>query len=142
MVGIIICGHGTFPLGMESAVELIAGKQEALVLVCFEHEPEQLEADLQKAIEALSGCERIIVFCDLPGGTPFKTAGIISAQREDMDVVAGVNLPMLCETVLARTFTDDPDALAENAVQTGKEQVLLLDLNVFMPDETEKDEGI
>ena len=43
MTGIIITGHGTFPLGFLSACELIAGDLNRICGVCFDREPEQLE---------------------------------------------------------------------------------------------------
>ncbi|MBR3345404.1 MAG: PTS sugar transporter subunit IIA [Solobacterium sp.] len=141
MTGIILTGHGRFAEGMYSAVKLIAGEQECFICVNFEHEPEQLENDMKAAIERLSDCERVIVFCDLAGGSPFKTAGMLSAERADMDVIAGVNLPMLCETVLMRQYVSEADSLASNAVKTGKEQVILLG-DIVLDEEEDPKEGI
>ena len=48
MVGIVLTGHGRFAAGLKSALDLIAGPQEAFKVVNFEHEVDELEHDLRE----------------------------------------------------------------------------------------------
>ncbi len=126
MVGIIISGHGKFATGLNSSVELIAGAQDNLQLVDFLQEDtlETLTIKLENAMKKLSDCNGIIVFTDLPGGSPFKTAVEVSINFDNVKVIGGTNMPMLCEIAMARNFIDDIDSLVNMAINTGKEQVV------------------
>ncbi len=127
MVGIIITGHGRFGAGIASAIELIAGPQDSYEVVNFEHEVDELTNDLNAAFKKLANCDGIIVFADLAGGSPFKTAVLEAQKYEHIEVIAGTNLPMLAEIVMARTMGLDLDTLVSMALNTGKEQILKFD---------------
>lgn len=128
MIGIIVTGHGNFASGLTSSVKLIAGMPENYEAVDFvqEHSVADLEANLVKAIDKLKDCEDgILIFTDLVGGSPFKTAVELSLKREEkIAVLSGTNLGMLMEISLSRSFIEDVDQLAQNAVNIGKEQVI------------------
>ena len=51
-------------------------------------------------------CEGVLVFCDLLGGTPFNQSMLISQDVDNVEVVAGTNLPMLIELVMTRSFAN------------------------------------
>ena len=53
MIGIVVTGHGHFPSGLLSAIELVAGKPENVAAVDFEGG--QSQADLQTALDAAIG---------------------------------------------------------------------------------------
>lgn len=63
------------------------------------------------------------------GGSPFNAASRIVVDKEHYEVIAGVNIPMLVETLMARD--DDPsfDELVALAVETGREGVKALKAN-------------
>ena len=142
MTGIIVTGHGRFAEGVASAVSLIAGEQEEFIPVCFEHEVNELEEDLKDALKRLEMCEGILIFCDLAGGTPFKTAVMLTREYENIEVIAGANLPMLAETVLLRNFTLSLRQLCADALKTGKEQIVRFDASLYEPQNEEEKEGI
>ncbi len=124
MVGLIVTGHGNFASGMTSSIELIAGPQQDYVAVDFDgNGTARLEADLKNAYEKLAGCNGIIVFSDLAGGSPFKTAAILGVPVPKVRVLAGANLPMLCEIAMARTMIEDTDALVSTALSVGKDGI-------------------
>lgn len=112
MVGIILTGHGRFADGLTSSVDLIAGPQKDYVAVNFEHEVDELTTDLNAAFDQLQDCDGVIVFTDLQGGSPFKTAVELSVSRENVEIIAGTNLPMLAEVIMARSMGLDLDTLA------------------------------
>lgn len=143
--GIIVTGHGRFAEGLTTSIELIAGPQENYIPVNFEHETEQLQADLVSALESLKECSGILIFADLAGGSPYKTAALLTQMYPNVELVAGTNLPMLCEIVMARTIVDDAGTLADMAVATGKDQISRFDLKSLLEDtegEEELSDGI
>ncbi|MDO4500805.1 MAG: PTS galactosamine/N-acetylgalactosamine transporter subunit IIA [Erysipelotrichaceae bacterium] len=124
MVGLIVTGHGHFATGLTSSIDLIAGPQENYVAVDFDgNGTDKLEADLKAAFETLKDCEGILVFSDLAGGSPFRTAALVSAGIPNVKVLAGTNLPMLCEIAMGRTFINDVEMLVSSALATGKDGV-------------------
>ena len=143
MVGLIVTGHGHFATGLTSSVDLIAGPQPNYVAVDFDgNGTEKLEADLKAAFETLKDCSGIIVFSDLAGGSPFKTAALISAGNDKVRVLAGTNLSMLCEISMARTMIDDLEMLVSSAISVGKDGVQMFEMPVIHNGPADGDDGI
>ncbi len=143
MIGIIVTGHGHFATGITTSVDLIAGPQKQYVAVDFDGEgTEKLEKDLKYAVETLSDCNGIIVFADLAGGSPFKTAAIVTAGNPNVKVIGGAHLPMLCEIVMARTFIDDLDTLVSTALNVGRDSIQLFEMPTAVDEEVTDGEGI
>lgn len=131
MIGILVTGHGNFATGLTSSVKLIAGNPEKYEAVDFleSYSVEDLSRELNAAMDRLSDCEGILVFSDLAGGSPFKTAVEVGIGRnENVQVLAGTNLGMLIEIGMARGFVTDLDALVDMAINTGKDQVVKFEL--------------
>lgn len=130
MIGLIITGHGNFATGLTSSINLIAGEQGNYEAVDFlaEYSTDDLDRELRKAMDNLKDCDGIIVMADLPGGSPFKTAVIAGQDYKDVQVVAGTNLPMICEIAMARTFVEDINALVDMALNTGKDQIVKFEM--------------
>lgn len=130
MIGIVVTGHGHFATGITSSVKLIGGEPEKFIPVDFvqEDSSEDLEKHLKEAFEQLSDCkEGIVVFSDLVGGSPFKISAELSVMLKNqyhIVVVSGTNLGMLIEANMARGYMEDPDELADMAVETGKTQAM------------------
>ncbi len=144
MVGILLTGHGNFATGLKTSVKLIAGEQEHFEVVDFlaEYSIDDLKDHLIAAFEKLSDCEAIIVFSDLVGGSPFKTAVELSLEKQiNATVLAGTNLGMLLETTLSRGFNDDVNALIDGALETGKNQILKYEFIAHV-DDVSDEEGI
>ncbi len=142
MIGLIITGHGNFGTGLTSSVNLIGGEQANYVAVDFlaEYSTDDLDRELRKAMDSLSECDGIIVMSDLPGGSPFKTAVVCGQDYKNVRVIAGTNLPMICEIAMARTFIEDIDSLVDMALNTGKDQIVKFEMK--KPAQEEASDGI
>lgn len=127
MIGFILTGHGNFSLGVKSAVDMVAGDQPAFKAVPFEGtSTDTYAADLRAAIAELSEecADGVIIFCDLKGGTPFNQSMLASAGMDKVEVIGGVNLPMLIELIMTRSFSNATvEEMAEQAVTVGKDGV-------------------
>lgn len=104
MNGLIVTGHGTFASGLQSAAKLIAGEQPNVEFVDFLESDSvaDLEAKLKAAMHQLKDCEGILFLCDLAGGSPFKTAVLISAEHSDSVVIGGTNLVMVVDAAVSK----------------------------------------
>ena len=144
MIGIVVTGHGLFAEGMHSSAKMIAGENDHIKYVCFEDGMglEELAEKLSAAYNELSDCDGIVVLSDLPGGSPFKTAVEVAFTHPDkkVEVLAGTNLPMIVTGVTMIDFEEDPRALADELLETGKEFMVRFELAVR--EEEEEEDGI
>lgn len=120
MTGGIIVTHAGFAEGLKAAVEMIAGKQEALEAIGLA-EGDGLEILMEKIRETAKTmpCEKIWLFCDMFGATPCN-AGCMLAAQEDYEVITGVSLPILLDFVMSRTAAEGKE-LRETIEQTAAE---------------------
>ncbi|AJA49682.1 PTS system mannose-specific EIIAB component [Clostridium pasteurianum DSM 525 = ATCC 6013] len=107
MTAIIIGTHGKFSKEILRSSEMIFGKQENVSAVTFEpgEGPDDLLEKYKKELEQLDSKEGTLFMVDLFGGSPFNAASRIVAENENMDIVTGINLPMLLEVYGARSFS-------------------------------------
>lgn len=103
MIGLIVSGHLNFASGMASAVKAIAGEQQDIVFIDFVESisPDELEKQMRQAIESMD-CQQYLFLTDLPGGTPCNRAMAIMMQNPAVEVLAGVNLPMIVNAAFER----------------------------------------
>ena len=145
MIGIVVTGHGLFAEGMHSSAKMIAGENEHIKYVCFEDGMglEELAEKLSAAYTELSDCDGIVVLSDLPGGSPFKTAVECSMAHPDKQIVvlSGTNLPMIITGSTMLSFETDPQALADELLFEGKDNVVRFELAV-REDAEEDEDGI
>lgn len=124
-LGIIVTGHGNFATGLQSSLELIAGKQTDIAFVDFEAQDstESLSEKLDAATYSLSNCDGILVMADLVGGSPFKTAVEHQIAHGKIETIGGANLPMIIEASLSRFATGSLSELKCKALQAGKDNI-------------------
>jgi PTS system mannose-specific IIA component len=103
MIGLVLVTHGTLALALREAMEHVVGKQTALATVCIESDAEfegQRNEIATRMAEVDSG-DGVILLTDMFGGTPSNLA--MSMLREkDVEVIGGVNLPMLVKLAKIR----------------------------------------
>lgn len=104
MIGVVLSGHGEFASGLNSSIQLIAGKQEGFQVVNFSEEmsSDDLQEALKTAVESVEQGQGTVIFTDIPGGTPFNQSVILSTKKEKLKVVSGTNLPALLDGSFSR----------------------------------------
>lgn len=121
---IILSGHGNFATGLQSSIELLAGKNEDVYYIDFTVNDtditlkEKFNEILNKNLE-----EEILFVCDILGGTPFKTAAELANDKENMEVVVGCNVGSIIEAILQRDMMT-LGQLAESIVNSSKESTI------------------
>ena len=111
MIGLILVTHGRLADQFVEAMEHVVGPQEAIVTVCIgpNDDMEQRRADISGAIAAVDTGAGVIILTDLFGGTPSNLA--ISLMKAGVvEVIAGINLPMLIRLAKARQCMSVQDA--------------------------------
>lgn len=126
MVGIVITGHGTFASGINGSIEVIAGKQKDYYVVDFDGEhTDKLEEDLKKVFEKMKDYERVFVFSDIAGGSPFKYACMLSQEYKNVRVIGGANVPLVVEVCLSRDYADDLDSFINEKIDNAKDSIAM-----------------
>ncbi len=113
MIGLVLVTHGRLAEEFVTAMEHVVGKQERVATIAIgpDDDMEGRRADIAAAIIAVDGGTGVIVLTDLFGGTPSNLA--ISLMRAgEVEVIAGINLPMLIRLEGARKSMKVTEAVA------------------------------
>ena len=113
MIGLVLVTHGRLAAEFLSALEHVVGPQEATAAVCIDanDDMEARRSEIRKAIKTVDSGEGAIILTDLFGGTPSNLA-ISLLQAGRVEVLAGINLPMLIRLATARKSMDVMAAVA------------------------------
>lgn len=103
MFGIVIVTHGKLAEAFVSVTEHVVGKQEHIAAVGIEPEDdaEQARERIIKAIKDVNIGNGVVILTDMFGGTPSNLA-ISVMGGEAVEVIAGVNLPMMIKLTSSR----------------------------------------
>jgi PTS system mannose-specific IIA component len=104
MIGLILVTHGDLAREFVHAMEHVVGAQEDIVPVCIgpSDDMEARRGEIRDAIAQVDSGMGVIILTDLFGGTPSNLA-ISLLQTGKVEVIAGINLPMLIRLAGART---------------------------------------
>jgi PTS system mannose-specific IIA component len=113
MIGLVLVTHGRLAAEFVVAMEHVVGPQSAVEAICIgpDDDMEMRRADIAKAIRKVDASRGVIVLTDLFGGTPSNLA-ISLMQPGKVEVIAGINLPMLIRLEGARRTMNVKDAVA------------------------------
>lgn len=116
MIGMVLVAHGALAHEFKSALEHVVGPQEYCETIAIgpDDNMENRRNDILMAIDTADAGDGVIILTDMFGGTPSNLA-ISVMQNRAVEVIAGVNLPMLVK--LARIRADMPIKDAVNLAQ-------------------------
>jgi len=117
MIGLVFVTHGRLAEEFLSAIEHVVGPQTAVEAICIgpDDDMEKRREDIAAAIEKVDQGKGVILLTDMFGGTPSNMA-ITLMDRPDIDVIAGINLPMLIKLAKVR-----PTATLAEAISAAEE---------------------
>ncbi|CAH3618990.1 PTS system mannose-specific EIIAB component, partial [Enterobacter cloacae] len=127
-IAIVIGTHGWAAEQLLKTAEMLLGEQENVGWIDFVpgENAETLIEKYTAQLEKLDTSKGVLFLVDTWGGSPFNAASRIVVDKEHYEVVAGVNIPMLVETFMARDDNPGFDELVALAVETGREGVKAL----------------
>lgn len=107
MIGIIIVTHGNLALELKSAMEHILGAQKNIEVICISSDDDLNERknDIEGSIKKIDNNNGIIMLTDMFGGTPSNLA-ISFLKTGKIEIISGVNLPMLVKLIGLRDSND------------------------------------
>lgn len=117
MIGLVLVTHGRLADELRAAMEHVVGRQQHVATVCIgpDDDIETRRSDVRRCIEEVDTGDGVVLLTDMFGGTPSNLA-ISQMDRAGVEVIAGVNLPMLVK--LAKVRCDRKLADAVDCAQT------------------------
>ena len=103
MIGMVLVTHGRLAAEFIAALEHVVGKQQQVAAICIgaEDDMEARRQDILRRISEVDTGDGVVLLTDMFGGTPSNLA-ISVMDRPRIEVVAGVNLPMLIKLASLR----------------------------------------
>jgi PTS system mannose-specific IIA component len=103
MIGLVLVTHGHLATEFRAALEHVVGPQANLATIAIapDDDMEGRRRDIIAAVEQVETGKGVIVLTDMFGGTPSNLAISIMDQAK-VEVIAGVNLPMLIKLASVR----------------------------------------
>ena len=113
MIGIVLVTHGKLATEFLAALEHVVGPQKHVRTVCIgpDDDMEQRRREIIEAVEAVDRGKGVALLTDMFGGTPSNLATSILAKAK-VEVLTGVNLPMLVKLAQVRDQADLAKAVA------------------------------
>ena len=123
MIGIVLVTHGRLAIEFLAALEHVVGAQEQVATICIgpDDDMERRRSEILDAVKQTNDGSGVVLLTDMFGGTPSNLAISIMNQA-DIEVIAGINLPMLIKLASVREEQALVDAVA-TAQEAGRQYI-------------------
>jgi len=124
MIGMVLVTHGRLAEELRHAMEHVVGPQQGVATVCIgpDDDMEHTRADIRRSVDSVDQGDGVVVLTDMFGGTPSNIAMQFANGEEPIEVLAGVNLPLLIK--LAKLRGSEPLAEAvDHALAAGRKYI-------------------
>lgn len=127
-IAILIGTHGVAAEQLLKTAEMLLGEQENVAYIDFVpgENAETLIEKYQQRLTQLDTSKGVLFLVDTWGGSPFNAASRLVVDKENYNVITGVNIPMLIETFMLRDDNPTFNQLVNHAVETGRAGVRVL----------------
>ncbi len=129
MLGIILASHGNLVYGLKDTYTMVAGElPENIKLISLraDSDADTFKKEFRELIEGFQNISGLVVLTDLEGGTPYNTACTYFYDPEyktEIEVISGVNFPMLLEAVESSETEKSAALAAKNILNSTKESI-------------------
>jgi mannose PTS system EIIA component len=123
MIGMVLVTHGRLAAEFIAALEHVVGPQRNIAAVCIgpEDDMERRRQDILRAISEVDAGKGVVLLTDMFGGTPSNLA-ISVMEKAPVEVIAGVNLPMLIKLAGLRQ-SESLAAAVRGAQEAGRKYI-------------------
>ncbi len=123
MIGMVLVTHGRLAEEFIAALEHVVGPQDNIEAICIgpDDDMEQRRKDILDSVEVVNGGDGVVLLTDMFGGTPSNLA-ISVMETAKVEVIAGINLPMLIKLASVRDGGDLAAAVSE-AQEAGRKYI-------------------
>jgi PTS system mannose-specific IIA component len=123
MIGMVLVTHGRLAEELIAALEHVVGPQPNVTAVCIgpDDDMEQRRAEILESVSRADEGDGVVLLTDMFGGTPSNLA-ISVMEKANVEVLAGVNLPMLIKLASVRKTEKLADAV-QSAQEAGRKYI-------------------
>ena len=123
MIGVVVVTHGQLATELVNSAEMIVGDLPHFTAVSIGWHDDVTDAreDIAQAIERVRGDAGVLLLTDMFGGTP-SNLGMTFLQKDHLEVITGVNLPMLIK-LAGKTLSSDLLAVAQEMREHGRNAI-------------------
>jgi PTS system mannose-specific IIA component len=123
MIGMVLVTHGRLAAEFIAALEHVVGPQSNIAAVCIgpEDDMEKRRQDILDDIAKVDAGRGVVILTDMFGGTPSNLA-ISVMEKARIEVIAGINLPMLIKLASLRQ-TESLGAAVTGAQEAGRKYI-------------------
>ncbi len=123
MIGLVLVTHGSLAKEFLSVVEYIVGPQKQAETVCFlpNDDMKARRMEILDKVRQVNSGDGVLILTDMFGGTP-SNLSISMLEKENTEVIAGLNLPMLVKLASLRQNATLKEAAA-GAQDAGKKYI-------------------
>jgi len=123
MIGLVLVTHGRLAAEFVAAMEHVVGPQKQVEAICIgpDDDMEARRAEIEQAAARVNTGQGVILLTDMFGGTPSNLA-ISLMGNGNVEVIAGINLPMLIRLASVRGQMDISKAV-EAAQEAGRKYI-------------------
>ncbi len=123
MIGLVLVTHGRLAEEFIAAMEHVVGPQRQVQAISIgpEDDMEQRRKDILDAVASVDSGKGVVLLTDMFGGTPSNLA-ISIMDKAKVEVIAGINLPMLIKLASTRISSTLEDAVA-SAQESGRKYI-------------------
>ena len=116
MIGLVLVTHGRLADEFGAALEHVMGPQRQIeaITIGAEDDPELCRSDIIEAVNRVDSGDGVAILTDMFGGTPSNLA-ISCISRPNVEVLAGINLPMLVKLAKVREEHALPAAITHGS---------------------------
>ncbi|HYS11446.1 MAG TPA: PTS sugar transporter subunit IIA [Myxococcales bacterium] len=122
MIGVVVATHGKLAEEMIRTAETVVGKLELVAPVSVVGISPDMRCDLEEAIQRVDQGEGVLLLTDLLGGSPTNLCVSLLEERK-VEIVTGVNLPMLLKLSVLRGSGKSIGQVAHDLAEAGQRSI-------------------
>lgn len=122
MIGVVIAGHGKLSEELLRTAEAVVGRLDQVRTVNVVASDPEVRHKVEEAIRAVDGGQGVVLLTDLLGGSPTQLCLSFLNERK-VEVVTGVNLPMVLKLVSLRSSGKPIAQLARELAEAGRNSI-------------------
>src|SRR5438128_3637926 len=122
MIGVVVATHGKLAEEMIRTAETVVGPLDQVAPVSIVASAPDMRSDLKSAIQRVDQGEGVLLLTDLLGGTPTNLCVSFLMERK-VEVVTGINLPMLLKLSGLRTSGKPIGQVAHDLAEAGQRSI-------------------
>ena len=124
-IGVVLVTHGNLATELVKVMEHVVGPQTQLTTITIgpDDDMEKRREDILSSVQLVDQGLGVIILTDMFGGTPSNLA-ISIMEQANIDIIAGVNLPMLIKLASVRSTETISDAVTQ-AREAGQKYIMV-----------------